>query len=73
MSNSRPGRRSTILGHSGELKMKTVTELENELRDWKKCIQFETEEKALSWYLIAYVETWLELREAEYALFWQLN
>jgi len=53
--------------------MKTVTELENELRDWKKCIQFETEEKALGWYLIAYVETWLELREAEYALFWQLN
>ena len=53
--------------------MKTVTELENELRDWKKCIHFETEEKALHWYLIAYNETWLELQEAEYALFWQLN
>ena len=53
--------------------MKTITELKQELRDWKKCIQFETERKALKWYLIAYVEAWLELQEAEYALFWQLN
>jgi len=53
--------------------MKTVSELEQELRDWRKCIQFETERYALECYLIAYVEAWLELQEAEYALFWQLN
>jgi len=53
--------------------MKTRDELKQELRDWKKCIQFETERKALHWYLVAYVEAWLELQEAEYALFWQLN
>jgi len=53
--------------------MKTRDELKQELRDWKKCIQFETKRKALRWYLIAYNEAWLELQEAEYALFWQLN
>ena len=53
--------------------MKTRDELKQELRDWKRCIQFETKRKALRWYLIAYNETWLELQEAEYALFWQLN
>ena len=60
-------------GAEKSLKMKTIQELEEELIGLEKCLRFETERKALHWYLVAYVEAWLELQEAEYALFWQLN
>ena len=53
--------------------MKTIQELEEELIGLEKCIQFETERKALKWYLISYVEVWFELRDSYEATFWQLN
>jgi len=48
--------------------MKTITELKQELLDWVKCIRFETDEEALEFYLIAYVETWDELKESYNAI-----
>ena len=53
--------------------MKTIQDLEDELLDWVKCIQFETDRNALKWYLVAYVETWLELRDNYEAVVYQLN
>ena len=45
-------------GAEKSLKMKTIQELEEELIGLEKSIQFETERKALKWYLISYVEVW---------------
>ena len=53
--------------------MKTITELEQELLDLEKCIRFETERKALKWYIVEYIECYWEILEIEHSLFWQLN
>ena len=53
--------------------MKTIEELEIEMDELERCILYETEYKHLKQYVIDYVNCWMEIQEAEYALFWQLN
>jgi len=60
--------RSTILGHSGELKMKTIQELEEELIGLEKCLRFETERNARRWYVAAYIDCCWEIQAMVYRL-----
>jgi len=48
--------------------MKTVTELENELLDYVKCLRFETDKNARRWYEAAYIDCYWEIQAMVYLL-----
>ena len=54
-------------------KMKTLADLDEELYDLEKCILFETDRKALRWYIIEYIERYCEIVNLEMSLIYHLN